>query len=332
MLTVTPTNGLTGVQRVIVKVKNAASDVDQQAVPIYISPAAPGTPDLAATADTGSSTSDNITRLDNSAASNQLQFTVNNVLAGSLVRLLVDGVEVGQGIVPAQATSITITTNGTSDLTDGAHTVTATQTLTDQTVSVGDFDDVVDLASDPSQSLSLTVDTAETITSTAPTSADVGIQYTYNVEADEESATGFVYELLEKPNGATIDPATGQIAWVPVISQLGNQTFRVRGTDPAGNSSAEQMFTVLVDNNQTPIAPVMDAIAAQTESEGTVFTVDANATDGNLPTDQSRFLWLARQRRVCRLIPPPVSLLGRRASRLAARLCKSPFASPMLST
>ncbi len=289
-LTVTPSNGLTGVQQVTVRVRNAQSATDEQVVPIYISPAAPGAPDLVAGSDTGASNSDNIVRLDNSSAANQLQFTVGNVLSGALVRLFADGVQIGEGTVPAGATSITITTNGSVDLSDGARAITATQTLSDQAVAVGNLTDTVDLLSDPSASLSVTVDTdAPAITSTAPTTADVGIAYTYDVESDEEPTAGFLYELLESPSGATIDPATGDITWVPVIAQLGNQTFRVRGTDTAGNASAEQMFTVLVENDQTAVAPVIDAIAAQTATEGVAFSLDVNATDGNLPTDLLTF-------------------------------------------
>jgi cyclophilin family peptidyl-prolyl cis-trans isomerase len=290
VLTVTPASGLTGVHSVIVRVRNASSDFDQQAVPILIAPAAPSAPDLVTASDTGSSTSDNITRLDNSTGANQLQFVVNNVIAGALVQLTVGGVSIGQGTVPAGATSITITTNGTLDLTDGVHNVIAVQVLVGQQVNVGNFVDTVDLVSDPSQAFSFTVDTtAPSITSTPPTTGDVGVPLSYNVESDEESAAGFVYELVERPNGATINAATGQITWVPVLSQMGNQTFRVRGTDAAGNLSADHVFTVAVANTQTGIAPAIDPIGDQTTSEGTAFSIDANATDGNLPNDLLTF-------------------------------------------
>jgi hypothetical protein len=275
---------------VTVRVRNATSDNDQQAVPILIAPAAPDAPDLVTGSDTGSSTTDNITRLDNSTAANQLQFVVNNVLAGAFVQMTVGGVSIGSGTVPAGATSITITTNGSVDLTDGVHNVIVVQVLVAQQVNVGNFVDTLDLVSPPATSFSMTVDTtAPTITSTPPTTGDVGVPLSYNVESDEESAAGFVYQLIERPNGATINAATGQITWVPVLSQMGNQTFRVRGTDPAGNASADHVFTVVIANTQTGIAPAIDPIGDQTTSEGTSFSIDANATDGNLPNDLLTF-------------------------------------------
>jgi hypothetical protein len=49
------------------------------------------------------------------------------------------------------------------------------------------------------------------------------------------------------------------------------------------------VFTVAVANTQTGIAPAIDPIGDQTGSEGTLFTFDASATDGNLPNDLLTF-------------------------------------------
>ena len=179
LLTVTSTNGLAGVKSVFLGVRDATSGFDTQEVPIYISPAAPAIPDLQLQSDTGTSTTDNITRLDNSDQANRLTFLITGLRSQAEVQLFDGTTLIGSGTVAAGSTSITITTNGTFDLTDGQHSITVKQTLAGQTVDVGNFGAVVDLPSDLSQPLSITVDTIPpTITSTAITTADVGISYT----------------------------------------------------------------------------------------------------------------------------------------------------------
>jgi cyclophilin family peptidyl-prolyl cis-trans isomerase len=286
-LTVTPKNGIFGVRSVNVVVHDGRTNqniFDQQAVPIYISPAAPAAPDLVAVSDTGSSNTDNTTRLDNSTAGNVLQFVVNNVVAGAEVRLLSGTDTIGMSTVPTGATSITITTNGTVDLADGARPITATQTLVGQTVNVGNLMTTVNLASDPSTALAMTVDTGISISSTAPLTASVGSPYTYDVQSSDEEGPGFEYTFLENPTGATINPANGQISWVPNIDQVGDQDFSIRATDLAGNTT-DQNFTVVVTNTQTGQPPVITDPPNQTASEGVPFAVDVEATDPNLPTD-----------------------------------------------
>ena len=113
MLTVTPTNGLTGVHSVIVRVRNLPRVTTSRPCR-FSSHLCASAPDLVVASDTGSSTTDNITRLDNSTVANQLQFTVTGVLAGADVRLFAGGIDIGHGTVPAGATSITITTSGLS--------------------------------------------------------------------------------------------------------------------------------------------------------------------------------------------------------------------------
>jgi len=77
-------------------------------------PASPSTPDLAAASDTGSSTTDNVTR------NTSLTFT-GTAEAGSTVRLLIDGTQRASGTATGGAYSLTATA-----VAAGAHTVTAT--------------------------------------------------------------------------------------------------------------------------------------------------------------------------------------------------------------
>lgn len=80
----------------------------------------PGLFSLQAASDTGSSTSDRITRFNNSSSATRLSFRVLGAPGGSTLRLYADGQLVGTG------TGFTLTSNGTSALSDGVHTFTVT--------------------------------------------------------------------------------------------------------------------------------------------------------------------------------------------------------------
>ncbi|MHB1037580.1 MAG: Ig-like domain-containing protein, partial [Pirellulales bacterium] len=97
------------------------------ALSVTIDTSIPAAPDLLPVFDTGISTTDNLTNLDNSTAEKSLQFTVGNTIAGATVTLYAEGVAIGSAT--AEAGTTTVTTNGSFDLADGAHTITARQTL-----------------------------------------------------------------------------------------------------------------------------------------------------------------------------------------------------------
>ncbi|MHB1034187.1 MAG: Ig-like domain-containing protein [Pirellulales bacterium] len=84
-------------------------------------------PDLLAVSDTGVSSTDNITNLDNSQPDKTLQFAVGNTIAGATVTLYADGAAIGSAV--ADGATTTVTTNGSFDLTDGTRAITARQTL-----------------------------------------------------------------------------------------------------------------------------------------------------------------------------------------------------------
>lgn len=92
---------------------------------------APHAPDLLAEADTGVSNQDNITRLNNEGADHRLSFRVAGIRAGNWVRLLSDGVLVGQGRAqnPTAGEDVTVTvrTDGETVLEGGFHQIVAVQ-------------------------------------------------------------------------------------------------------------------------------------------------------------------------------------------------------------
>jgi hypothetical protein len=108
----------------------------------------PGAPDLTNGSDTGISTSDDLTR-NNNTPGRTLQFTISGTVAGANVTVYADGNVIGTAV--ASGTSTTVTTAGTSTLGNGSHLITATQQESGKSVSSA------------SPALSITVD------ATAPT-------------------------------------------------------------------------------------------------------------------------------------------------------------------
>lgn len=253
-----------------------ASDYDSQYVPVFVTPAAP-TVDLLASSDSGPSDSDNITNHDNTSG-NTLRFRVSGVTSGAVVKLFADGSSTPIGQATASGTEVTIETNGTLDLSDGAHTFTATQELADQAVSVGNYTDTVSLASAVSSGLAVTVDTSSPQFSSTPLlTAPQGVAYSYNAETNEESAGNIRYSLLQSISGMTINEQTGQISWTPTAAQVGAQAITIHATDLAGHT-VDQAYEVTVS-----AAATITAISDKTLQEGQSLAVTVTATDTQLP-------------------------------------------------
>ena len=100
--------------------------IDRGAVYLFGVNRTPTGAELLAASDTGVSSTDNVTCLNNSTAGNRLQFAVTNTIAGATVTIYADGSAIGS--VTATGTTTTVTTNGACDLADGPHSITARQT------------------------------------------------------------------------------------------------------------------------------------------------------------------------------------------------------------
>jgi len=114
--------------------------------------------DLKAASDTGTSSTDDLTNLDNSDSGKELQFDVTGTISGATVTLYKGDDEIGTAV--ASGTTTTVTTNGAYDLADGQNAVTARQTQTGK------------LESPSSASLTITVDTAAPTADVADVSPD----------------------------------------------------------------------------------------------------------------------------------------------------------------
>ena len=265
LVTVTPSNDIVGVYTIYVGVvatnstTGQNSNWDLQYVPVYIHPSAPTSVTLLAASDTGNSSSDQLTGLNNS-----LQFQVNGVLSGALVELYADGQLIGSAT--ATSTSVVVTTD--TALTDGSYSITAVQTLEDQAVEVGTVDTTVDLASTATTGLSVTIDTTVPEFNTPVTTALTGLPYTY--QAADASGYSVTFSLLDAPDGMTIDATTGLISWTPTTTQGPTEAVKVQVEDTAGNT-AEEEFTI-------EVTPLADVPAEITVLDGSTVITDGQTT------------------------------------------------------
>jgi len=278
-LTITPNAGATGYGwvRVALKDDNGLGDSDfvinnsenstlwtTKYIPVIINPAAPtGVTMVSPSDDPGAA----VTSLTNADSSKTLQFAVDGVISGATVKLFADGREIGSAV--ASGTSVTITTNGTLELTGGPHVITAQQTLTAAPVTSVAWvypsnSQSGSLTSGVSPTLALTVNSANTkpvFTSTPPAVAAVGRVYYYAPTANR-----------------------------------GNVVFSVSGGAPDNN--------FFVDNNGS--VPVIQWLVPDNGSASQTYDVVIKAADADDPTiftTQSYTLTVAHEPGFSALIP-----------------------------
>jgi hypothetical protein len=97
-------------------------------------------------------------------------------------------------------------------------------------------------------------------------------------DPDREDAGKLVYEVVNLPEGAQIDPASGLITWTPDYEQSGEYTFNVLVKDPSG-LSAEQSFTLTVNHVNRP--PEFEVLPAQAGSENAPLQFAVRAVDAD---------------------------------------------------
>ena len=116
------------------------------------------------------------------------------------------------------------------------------------------------------------------ITSEPPTTATVGVAYSYAVLATDIDNDPLTYSLTTAPAGMTIDPATGLIRWTPTAGQASPNSVAVLVSDGQGGT-ATQTFTVVV-TNQAPIRPpVITSSPPFTATVGALYQYAVTATD-----------------------------------------------------
>lgn len=235
-VTVTPPTDFVGSFQVLVGVRqsttaNTVDTYDTQQITVNVAPAAPTGIDLEAISDSGVSNTDNLTN------AGSLAFTVSGTVSGATVEIRLGTTVIGTGT--ASGTTTTITTNNLAALGSGNYTLTARQTLNNVT-------------SGNSPSLVINYDATEPAaipTTIIPTSANVGTAINVDIGHAEEGQ-GLVYGLQNAPTGMTINPSTGVLAWTPTADQIGDRSYSITLTDPAGNVRVQNFTTAVNDTAQ----------------------------------------------------------------------------------
>lgn len=96
------------------------------------------------------------------------------------------------------------------------------------------------------------------ITSDPVKTADVGVAYTYNVNATDPDGDTLTYSLTTKPDGMDINSATGLIKWTPTAE--GNYAVVVKVSDGVFDITQSFTITVIWDPQILEIVVVPDTI------------------------------------------------------------------------
>jgi len=280
-----------------------------------VTSAAPTQVALLPASDTGVSSTDNLTMLDNSDAGKTLQFEVRGTVDQAVVAVYADDVEIGRSPAGAGDTTVVVT-NGQVDLADGTHAITARQT-----------EPGLDESGD-SPALDVTVDTEAPASGLWSSAAEHdGTELLLLIPDDgsfsEPRAGGITTLVLAfsepvnlsaaavtlggSPPGieATVShrtPDTGRVVFSQALPDVGRYLVAVHDvTDLAGNASvgdADRVMTALAgDVDGTLATDVFDASAAwslrgQSPGAGQAQArADVN-TDGVLDVLDAAAVWL----------------------------------------
>jgi hypothetical protein len=231
-----PNTATTQARIKIEAVGNIFFDINNANLTIQGASATPNTPALAAGMDTGTSSSDNITKRNN-APGNALQFTIGGTVSGATVTLYSNGNVIGSAVASGTTTTIT----PTSTILDGTYNITAKQTESGKQQSV------------VSGALVVTIDTvAPTISSPTTFAFDAlpqQIIYSFSENVQPSLATGDVSITNNTTPGATLPSSalvytaatnTAALQFASVLPD-GEYTATLAAanvTDLAGNSLA----------------------------------------------------------------------------------------------
>ena len=239
------------------KAGNEPSDgtVDWDVVPPVSDP--PAAPDLTAASDTGISSTDNITKLNNTTGKT-LDFAVSDTISGATVTIYANGTAIGSAT--ATGTTTTVTTDGTHDLTDGAHSITARQTVPGYAESPD------------SPILSISIDTAMPAAPGLSLTNDTGISSSDKITMDSSLT------LTGVETGASVEYSTdGAATWASSFTAAeGANSVQVRQADVAGNVGAVSTALGFTLDTTAPTASITavspDPRTTSVSTIDTVFT------------------------------------------------------------
>jgi prenyltransferase beta subunit/uncharacterized protein (DUF2141 family) len=98
---------------------------------------------------------------------------------------------------------------------------------------------------------------APVISSSAPRSGIAGLQYQYQVIAEDSDGDVLTYGISAYPAGMEIDPNSGSISWIPTTDQTGHHEYSVVVSDDKG-AVATQDISVNIQSGSYPTYVITD--------------------------------------------------------------------------
>lgn len=230
-------------------------------------------PTLSAATDSGVSNSDGITNFNNSTAARALQFIVTGAFSGATITLYADGNAIGSAVAGSGPT--TVTTNGTTTLSDGAHQFTVRQASSSAGQSIS------------SAATSVTIDTATPSAPATPTlaaSSDTGISQTDGITSQTSpvvqvtlSQAGVVHVEVDGNSATVVTQSASAAGTVSVqLSNLsaGKHSIVAWESDVAGNNSANSSaLTITIDTTAPTISGYVAPATSLAAGSARTFTV-----------------------------------------------------------
>ncbi|MEH2058174.1 MAG: putative Ig domain-containing protein [Nostoc sp.] len=122
------------------------------------------------------------------------------------------------------------------------------------------------------------VNTPPLINSTPGTQAATGKLYKYLVQASDIDTDSLTYNLVNAPDGMTVDPQSGLIQWTPASNQLGQQDITVAVNDGLGGI-ATQNYTIQVSATLSNFAPIINSTPIYLAAVGSAYQYQMQASD-----------------------------------------------------
>ncbi|MCC6578802.1 MAG: PD40 domain-containing protein, partial [Phycisphaeraceae bacterium] len=203
---------------------------------LLASPSPTAAPDLLSISDTGKSSTDNLTKLNNASAASTLSFAISGAYPNETVRLYADGVLVGQAVANGSGNA-TITTDGVTAIVDGQHVFT----LRTWIAGLGESAD--------SPALNVTIDTiAPTVIvdtlltdDTRPVITGTVSEPVSQMELQVPSAYLFAWVMPSNTGTWSVDMSNPSYDTISSLS-IGTNDVQVDATDLAGNVGHDLTF------------------------------------------------------------------------------------------
>lgn len=258
----------------------------------------PVAPALTAGSDTGSSSSDRITRLNNDGVGNALTFTVGSTVSGEMIRLFANGTEVGSAT--ATGTVTTITTTGSLPLADGTVAFTATRAIA-QGTSVASGSTIVTIDTTPGTASV----TAPAVAVRNGAVASVTVAFSEAVTGGTTSSYSISRDGVSVSLGSTTFSGSGASRTIGGLTSLTTATgvyvvsFSTEGiSDLAGNAFAAVTVATRFTNN---------VLELPSEGTGNTLRLVSTSASGmnvflNNTTASPTYMWTFTEGQVLRVV------------------------------